>query len=91
MARSIYEFPEIFRRVHMEGPDDIRQETRFLTQVWEIHLKRRVRRALDVACGNSPHGQILAREGIEVVGIDRSPTMIAAGRQESREMKALRF
>jgi len=84
MEASIYKYPDIFRRVHMERPGDIEAETAFMLRVWKRHLDRPPRRVLDVACGNSPHGQILAREGIEVVGIDRSPTMIAAGRRESR-------
>lgn len=91
MEPSIYQYPGIFRRVHLEKPGEIEEETAFLKQVWRRHLKRRVRRVLDVASGNSPHGQILAREGVEVVGVDRSPTMIAAGRKESRGLSQIRF
>jgi SAM-dependent methyltransferase len=91
MEPSIYQFPEIFRRVHMEAPGDIEREVRFLQDVWQQHLKRAVRRALDIACGNSPHGQILARSGIQVAGIDRSPTMIAVGRAEAARSKKLHF
>jgi SAM-dependent methyltransferase len=91
MEPSIYQFPNVFRRVHMEAPGDIEREVQFLEQVWRRHLKRPVRRVLDIACGNSPHGQILARAGIEVAGIDRSPTMIAAGRAEAAGLKGLRF
>ena len=75
----------------MEQPGDIEEEVTFLKQVWSRHVKRPLRRVLDIACGNSPHGQILARGGIQVVGIDRSPTMIAAGRAESRQIEGLRF
>jgi len=32
-----------------------------------------------------------SREGVELVGIDRSPTMIAAGRAESRGLGGIRF
>jgi SAM-dependent methyltransferase len=91
MELSIYQFPNIFRCVHMEAPGDIEQEVRFLQQVWRQHLNRPVRRVLDIACGNSPHGQILAREAIDVAGVDRSPTMIAAGRAEGAGLKGLRF
>jgi SAM-dependent methyltransferase len=91
MERSIYEFPDIFRRVHMEQPGDIRDEVSFMREVWRRHLKRPVRRVLDIACGNSPHGQMLAREGIAVVGIDRSATMIATGKRESGGLGNLRF
>jgi SAM-dependent methyltransferase len=89
MGRSIYEFPAIFRRVHMEQPAEISREVDFLKLVWRRHLKRPVRRVLDVACGDSPHGQILLRDGIEIAGVDRSPTMIAKGRGDS--MRAMQI
>jgi SAM-dependent methyltransferase len=91
MEPSIYQFPDIFRSVHMEAPGDILREVHFLQAVWRRHLKRPVQRVLDIACGNSPHGQILARAAIEAVGVDRSPTMIAAGRTEAAGLKGLRF
>ncbi len=91
MEPSVYEYPSIFRRVHMEKPGEIEEETEFLKQVWRRHLKKPVRRVLDIASGDSPHGQILAREGMRVVGIDRSPTMIAAGKRGSREVAGVRF
>jgi SAM-dependent methyltransferase len=89
MDPSIYEFPEVFRHVHMERPGDIENEVRFLHQVWRRHSKRRVRRVLDIASGDSPHGHLLAGDKISVIGIDRSPTMIAAGR--SQDGGAVRF
>ncbi len=91
MEESIYQFPQIFRRVHMEAPGDIEREVSFLKQLWRRHLKRPVRRVLDIACGDSPHGQILARDGTHVAGIDRSPTMIAAGRAAAAGIERLRF
>src|SRR5262249_36027434 len=91
MMSSIYQFPDIFRRVHMEAPGDIEREVRFLQAVASRHLTPPVRRVLDIACGNSPHGQILAKAAIQVAGIDRSLTMIAAGRAETAGSKSLRF
>jgi SAM-dependent methyltransferase len=88
---SIYDFPELFRVVHMEQPGEIEEEVDFLMQVWARHSRRPVRRVLDIACGNSPHGQLLAQQGVAVVGIDRSPTMIAAGRRESQGLRKLTF
>ena len=81
MEPSIYKYPAIFRRVHMEKPAEIGAEADFMREVWRRHLKRPVRRVLDVACGDSPHGIALARAGITVAGIGRSLTMIAAGRK----------
>jgi SAM-dependent methyltransferase len=91
MEPSIYEFPEIFRRVHMERPEDLANEVAFLKLVWQRHLTRPVRHVLDIACGDSPHGQILVRDGVNVVGIDRSPTMIAAGRAHATDVASMRF
>jgi len=91
MEHSIYEFPQIFRQVHMEEPREIAQEVRFLRRVWRKHSSLPVHRVLDLACGNSPHGQLLARAGIGVVGIDRSRTMIGAGRRESANLEGIRF
>src|SRR3984957_8938369 len=91
MEPSVYEYPSIFRRVHMEKPGEIEAETEFLKKVWRRHLKKPVRRVLDIAAGDSPHGQILARDGMRVVGIDRSLTMIAAGKKGSRDQKCFRF
>lgn len=91
MESSIYQFPDIFRRVHMEEPGDIEREVSFLRAVARRHLTRPVRRVLDIACGNSPHGQILAKAAIQVAGIDRSQTMLAAGRAEAAGLKGLRF
>jgi SAM-dependent methyltransferase len=91
MEPSIYEFPDIFRRVHMERPGEIEQEAAFLLEVWRRHGRRPIRRVLDLACGNSPHGQIFARAGIAAVGVDDSPVMIAAGRAESRGLDSIRF
>ncbi len=86
MEPSIYRYPAIFRRVHMEKPAEIGAEVEFMRAVWRRHMKHPVRRVLDVACGDSPHGIALAARGIAVAGIDRSATMIAAGRKAAAGM-----
>ena len=91
MEPSIYEYPDVFRRAHLESPGEIPAEVVFLQQVWKRHRKSPTRRVLDIACGDSPHGRLLANDGFEVVGIDRSPTMIAAGRRKARALANLRF
>jgi SAM-dependent methyltransferase len=83
MEPSIYEYPDVFRRAHLESPGEIPAEVIFLRQVWQRDRKSPTRRILDIACGDSPHGRLLAGDGCEVVGIDRSPTMIAAGRRKA--------
>jgi len=89
--RSIYDFPPIFRAVHLEEPREIVEEVAFLKKVWARHLKHPVRRVLDVACGDSPHGILLARDKIEVAGVDRSAVMIAAGRTKARGVDGIKF
>lgn len=91
MEPSIYLYPDIFRRTHLESPGEIPAEVIFLQQVWKRHRKGRTHRILDVACGDSPHGRLLVDDGFEVVGIDRSPTMIAAGRRKAGANRSLRF
>jgi len=91
MEPSIYKYPDIFRRAHLESPGEIPAEVAFLQQVWKRHRKSPTRRILDVACGDSPHGRLLAGDGFEVVGIDRSPTMIASGRAKAHGLEHLRF
>jgi len=91
MEPSIYKYPDIFRRTHMERPGEIFAEVEFLRQVWARHLKRPVRRMLDIASGDSPHGVELAHDGIEVVCIDRAHDMIAAGQNNARGLRNIRF
>src|SRR4029077_6891053 len=91
MEPSIYKYPDIFRRAHLESPGEIPAEVAFLQQVWKRHRKSPTRRILDVACGDSPHGRLLAGDGFEVVAIDRSPTIIASGRAKAHGLGHLRF
>jgi SAM-dependent methyltransferase len=70
----------------MEIPGAIADEVVFMRKLWRRHAAGPVRRVLDVACGNSPHGQILARKGVYVAGIDRSAEMIAAGKREGARL-----
>ncbi len=93
MEPSIYKYPDVFRRAHMERPGEIAAEVVFLQQVWKRHRKSPTRRILDIACGDSPHGRLLVGNdnGFEVVGIDRSRTMIAAGRRKTGGLANLRF
>jgi SAM-dependent methyltransferase len=91
MEPSIYNYPDIFRRAHLETPGEIPAEVGFLQRTWARHRKRPVGRILDIACGDSPHGRLFAGDGFQVVGIDRSPRMIAAGRRRAPRDGRLRF
>jgi ubiquinone/menaquinone biosynthesis C-methylase UbiE len=91
MTHSIYDFPDLFRAIHMEQPHEIGQEAAFLRRLWQRHYQRRVRRVLDIASGDSPHGIILIRSGIKVVGVDRSATMLASGRSHAAGSDSIKF
>ncbi len=91
MEPSIYQYPDIFRCAHLERPVEIPAEVVFLERVWKRHRNSPTRRVLDIACGDSPHGRLLAADGFEMVGIDRSPIMLASGRAKAHALHNLRF
>jgi SAM-dependent methyltransferase len=67
------------------------QEVRFLTQVLDL---RPGHRQLDVGCGPGRHARALAREGVEVVGLDLSLGFLRAageGRWVEGDARALPF
>lgn len=56
----------------------------------EILARAPLKRALDLGCGTGEHARLLAEHGWEVVGLDRSETMIAKAR-EAGEPAGVRF
>jgi SAM-dependent methyltransferase len=50
-------------------------------------------RVLDLACGSGMHAQRLARRGLEVVGVDIAPSLIAHARQQAarENLTTIRF
>ena len=54
MEPSIYEYPDVFRRAHLESPGEIPAEVVFLQKVWDHHRKRPARRILDIAWATAP-------------------------------------
>ncbi len=65
-----------------------RAEIDFVTRALALRPGARV---LDVPCGFGRHSGELARRGYAVVGVDLSPTMLAAARRAHRESARLRF
>lgn len=51
-------------------------------------LKHRVQSALDLACGTGIHSIVLSQLGVEVVGTDISPTMLAKARANAGRLGA---
>jgi len=91
MERASTNIPTSFAAHIWKVPAKFRPRVAFLPQVWKRHRKSPVHRVLDIACGDSPHGRLLVGDGFQVVGIDRSRTMIASGRAKARDLKHLRF
>lgn len=56
----------------------------------EILATAPARRVLDLGCGTGEHSRLFAEQGFEVVGVDRSETMIAKAR-EAGEPEGVRF
>jgi ubiquinone/menaquinone biosynthesis C-methylase UbiE len=42
-----------------------------------------VRRVLDLGCGTGGHAIALGRHGYELIGVDRSPAMLAVGQAKA--------
>ncbi len=80
--QDVFEVPEVWYGVAkaMDPLLGIREnfEVEFCKKIWEKYGLKDVKRVFEVCCGISPHGVILAREGIEVVGVDASSGMVKA-------------
>src|SRR3990172_2481841 len=58
----------------------------------KIFKKYRAKKILDIACGHSPHGRILAKRGYNVSGIDLSKSLLKLGEKRAKKEKArIRF
>jgi SAM-dependent methyltransferase len=49
------------------------------------HSGRPVKRILEIACGNAPHLEEIARRGYEFVGVDRDRNMLAFSRKKAEQ------
>lgn len=62
---------------------DYGAECDFLEEAFRRWSGRTVRRVLDLGCGTAGHALPLARRGYEVLGIDRSPSMLAVAEHKT--------
>jgi len=90
--RNVFEVPEVWYGVERaENPDFDElawHEVDFCKKIWEKYSERDIDLVFEVCCGICPHGSILAREGINIVGMDASGGMIKAvkARAESQNL-----
>jgi len=60
----------------------IDQQVNFLDKIFQ---KNRCKKILDIACGHSPQGILLAKKGYDVSGIDISGPLLKLGKQRASE------
>ena len=73
----------VVHRNQIPGIDQWDDElVRMILEVLELEPGDRV---LDLACGSGVHARLLARQGLEVVGIDIAPSLIAYCREQAAD------
>lgn len=81
---------EVFGPAYAQAYDVVYQdkdyaaESQVLEDVFEQEARRSVRSVLDLGCGTGNHAVPLARAGFEVIGVDRSPAMLAEAQRKAR-------
>lgn len=63
------------------------RDLRYFLRLYKKFGKGRLRSLLEVACGNCPHGRLLAKSDVDVVGIDYSEPMLKEAVKKAREEK----
>jgi SAM-dependent methyltransferase len=78
-------FGEAYARAYdwLYADKDYGAECAMLEEVFRRYADGPVRAILDLGCGTGSHAVILARAGRKVVGVDRSPAMLAQARAKS--------
>jgi SAM-dependent methyltransferase len=66
---------------------DYERECDVLEEAFARHSEGEVRAILDLGCGSGGHLLPLARRGYELVGVDRSPSMLDVAREKLAEAK----
>jgi SAM-dependent methyltransferase len=74
--------PELYEKTF--GYRDFKAQVGFLDKVFK---KNKVKKILDIACGHSPQGRMLAKRGYEVSGIDLSESLLELGKKLAKKEK----
>tara|TARA_Y100000034_G_scaffold134449_1_gene202933 strand:+ start:2157 stop:2909 length:753 start_codon:yes stop_codon:yes gene_type:complete len=72
--------PELYEKTF--GDRDFNMQVNFLDKIFK---KYKVKKILDIACGHSPHGRILAKKGYSVSGIDLSESLLKLGKKLAKK------
>lgn len=76
------EKPELYEKTF--GYRNFAIQVNFLDKIFKKH---KVKKILDIACGHSPHGRILAKKGYNVSGIDLSKSLLELGKKRAEKEK----
>lgn len=82
MSSSTDKYSRIEYRRLIAWPRRIEREAPLLEKVLSTGPSRRL---LDLGCGTGEHSRFLVSRGYEVVGVDSSPSMLAAAREQPLE------
>ena len=91
MVKEEFSFFGSHPELYEEGFDyrEMDQQVHFLDKLFSDNKCKKI---LDVACGHSPHGRMLAKKGYKVSGIDLSEPLLRLGRlRASQERVNIRF
>jgi len=89
---TVFEVPEVWygmeRLLHPSFDNWAWHEVDFCRALWEKYSNFPVEYVLEACCGICPHGSILAKSGINVVGVDSSEGMVNAvnARAEAQDL-----
>ncbi|NLJ81183.1 MAG: class I SAM-dependent methyltransferase [Firmicutes bacterium] len=81
---NIYSYPHYYEIAYSYR--DLETEADFMEEALEKFSLIKVRRVLEIACGNSPHLPQLGKRGYQYSGLDLSPTMLEFAAQKARAL-----
>lgn len=79
-ANNLYNLPEYYDIIFDR---DVSSETAFLNAIFERYCDCPLRSYLDLLCGPGYHARDMSRQGVDAIGLDASPEMIAFARNKS--------
>ena len=87
MDRDLYQHPEYYDCAFAWR--DVGAEVAVMRAAWQRFGHGRLRRMMELACGTAPHAPAVRAAGIDFIGIDLAPAMLAAARRRSPQAKLI--